>query len=42
MNTENPCAGRGLPGWIVAVVIFASGIVIGRTLAQITAKLGLF
>jgi hypothetical protein len=41
MNSEHRCSHRALPGWLVAVIVFASGLVIGQTLAQIAVKTGL-
>lgn len=37
MNTPS----TSLPKWTVAVIIFASGLVIGRALSQIVDKIGL-
>lgn len=41
MSAEHPSARRTVPGWLVAVMVFTSGIVIGRTLAQLAEKSGL-
>ncbi len=42
MNAELGCAGHELPGRLVALVKFASGVVVRQTLAQIAAKAGHF
>lgn len=41
MTPEKSCIRNPVPGWILAVVVFASGIVIGEAAALIASKLHL-
>jgi hypothetical protein len=42
MKNDHICGSASMPGWMTAVVVFASGLIIGRTIAQLVGGSGWF